>query len=225
MKKKLKEALRLAGLSEELANGISITSEDQIEGIVAALKTTSTQQGSLDYDEILQSEGFTDYVTKNGFDKVLSASKTLQSEHDKKVTQGVQTFRDRIAKGFPGAEKTLEGNKQKMGDDTPEWAKALMSKVDALEAKGQATSKLEQVKALMENSQLPKDFQSRWISRIDLNSETSFEDQIKELETEHADLFKDFVGRESGKGLPHGKGGSDTPSDESIEAVVDNLKI
>lgn len=215
---KLKAALRAAGLSEELANHINITSEDQIQGIVASLKPTSTDQ-ELDFKKVLASQEFSKYVADNGFDNVLKLSKSLQSEHDKKVTQGVHTFKQKFLKDLDPEGNPTPGTDT--SNDTPEWAKALISKVDALETKGQQSSKLEQVQSLMKTSKLPDNIQKRWLSRIQLESETPFTDQIKSLEEEHEELFKGHVLNNSGNGLPIGGGSDGEVTDSEVADIFD----
>lgn len=218
---KLKAALRAAGLSEELANHINITSEDQIQGIVASLKPTST--GELDFEKVLASEEFSQFVKEQGFDNVIKLSKAIQSGHDLKVTQGVQTFKEKFIK-----DPNHDGNQKPTSGDEPEWLKALNKRLDSLETKGQQATKLEQAQSLMKASSLPENIQEKWISRIQLESETSFVDQIKALEEEHTGLFKDHVVKHSGGGLPFGAGRGESEKLDSIksmgEAFVENRK-
>jgi hypothetical protein len=72
---------------------------------------------------------------------------------------------------------------------------------------------------------LKEDLKPRWINRIDVNSETPIEDQIKELETEYSDLVQ--VNADSNQyGGPAGGGSTNTkPDDAIVNSIVDNLKI
>ena len=139
LKKKLQKALKKAGLSEGLADVINITSEDQIQTIVDQLKSNSTPEGDedIDLEDIIKSEAFEKFVKENGFDKVLELSKTLQSEHDRKVTTGIKNGLENFLKKKSSKPKGEEGDETNsdLGDDAPEWAKALMKKVDGLEKK------------------------------------------------------------------------------------------
>ena len=215
MKKKLKEALRAAGLSEELANNITITSEDQIQGMIALMKPTSTDQ-ELDFASILGSEGFSQFVKEQGFDNVIKLSKAIQGGHDKKVTQGIQSFKEKFIK-----DPNHDGNPKPTSSDEPEWLTALNKRLDTLETQGQQASKLEQVQSLMAASKLPKDIQERWLSRINLESDTSFGDQIKSLEEEHSVLFKDYVAKSSGDGLPAGNLTDGEATDSEVADIFD----
>lgn len=226
---KLKEALKLKGLNEGLADLIKIDSEDQIDGVVSQLTATQNQD-SLDFEKIISSSEFTNYVTKNGFDAVLKHSKTLQSEHDKKVSSGIKTFKDKYFKKIDG-EDDDDGDdetkgKGKMGNpnDAPEWAKALISKVESLEKEKTTTGKLSQAKDLFSKSEklqkLPEKVRNNWFNRINVESETSFEDQIKSLEEEATEL-KLISG--TSKGLPMGGGSDDKPSEKEVNEIVDSI--
>ncbi|MBS9774588.1 MAG: hypothetical protein KGV59_05460 [Tenacibaculum sp.] len=221
LKEKLKEALKKAGLNEGLADVINITSEDQIEGVVNSLQP---QNPTLDFSAVLQSKEFATYVQQVGFDKVLEQSKTLQSEHDKKVTKGVETFKSKFLKTLT-PDDGQGGNEPKpnQGDDVPAWAKQLMDTVSNLSQEKARATKLEQAQAVISKSKLPEKFQKKWINRIDLESETPFEEQIKGLEEEYTDLQKDFVGANARRGLPSGGISDTTVTDEQAEAIVDEM--
>ena len=93
LKEKLKKALIKSGFNEELAEIINVTSEGQIDDIISQLKESqSSEKDGVDFNEILKSEAFEDFVKESGFDKVIDFSKTLQSEHDRKVTKGIATY-------------------------------------------------------------------------------------------------------------------------------------
>ncbi len=220
LKEKLKKALKDAGLSEGLADVINITSEDQIEGVIQSL-----QHQTMDFSTILQSKEFATYVQTVGFDKVLEQSKTLQSEHDKKVTKGVETFKSKFLKTLTpnNGQGGNEPNPNQGGDDVPAWAKQLMETVTNLSQEKARAMKLEQAQAVISKSKLPEKFQKKWLNRIDLESETSFEDQIKGLEEEYTDLQKDFVGANAKRGLPNGGSNDTEVTDEQAEAIVDEM--
>jgi hypothetical protein len=206
LKEKLKAALKAAGLNEELAETINITSEAQIEGAVLGLQSTQSTQ-ELDFNTVLGSSEFARFVTKSGFDNVIKLSKSLQSEHDKKVTAGIKTFQEKWLKKANGEGDPGEGGEgsQQQNGDMPAWAKQLMDKVDSFEKMKTKTSKLEQAKETLKKSTILNDaLKNSWASRIDLESETSFEDQVKVLETEFQELHTAIVGDASGKGLPFG---------------------
>lgn len=230
LKQKLKDALKLAGLSEGLADFISITEESQIEGVITSLKSTQNPDDvKPDFSKILASPEFAEFATKNGFDSVIKLSKALQSAHDKKVTDGIKTFQEKYFKKINGEnadDMNSDGTPKtpKTGDEMPAWAKTLMEKVDEIEKSKTTESKTEQAKAILKDSKLiPEKLQNSWISRIDLESDKSFEDQVKELETEYTETYTAAVGGASGKGLPVGGQDTGEASDSEVEEIADSL--
>ncbi len=120
--------------------------------------------------------------------------------------------------------------------DAPEWVKAMMEtnkalleKVTAIETGNVLQTKKQTASQLFEKSDvlkgLKEDLKPRWINRIDVNSETPIEDQIKELESEYSELVQ--VSADSNQyGGPAGGGRTDTkPDDAVVNSIVDNLNI
>jgi len=72
---------------------------------------------------------------------------------------------------------------------------------------------------------LTPELKDRWVSRIDVNSETSIEDQIKELESEYSELVQ--VNADSNVyGGPAGGGqNNQKPEEAVVNEIVDNLNI
>ncbi len=230
LKEKLKEALKKAGLSEGLADLISITEESQIEGVITSLKSTQNPDDvTPDFNKILGSQEFAEYISKTGFEKVIELSKPLKSGHDKKVTEGIKKNQQKYFKQIidendddmnsDGTKKTTVSN-----DDMPGWAKVLVEKVESFEKTKSTESKLEQAKKWLKGSEvIPEKLKEKWLSRINLESETSFEDQVKALEEEHTETYTNIVGSNSGKGLPTGGQGNKEATDSEVEEIADNL--
>lgn len=207
LKEKLIEELKKQGLNEGLADLNSITTEDQIEGVIAKLKPTQPSQREIDFSSVLASQEFSEFVNSNGLEGVLKHSKTLQGLTDKKVTKGVQTAMKKYLTTLDSEGDTnILNDKQSNSDDgIPEWAKNMLQKIDGLEKKTQTSIKLEKAKEALEKSDIPKEFYKKYEKRFDLNSEQSFEDQAKNFETEIIDYQRFFVGDNAGKGLLLGK--------------------
>lgn len=226
LKKKLKKALKKAGLNEGLAELINITSEDQIDDIVNQLKETqSSDDDELDFEEILKSEAFEEFVQESGFDKVLDFSKTLQSEHDRKVTKGIATGLDNFLKKKGG--KSKEGDSKsnsKTDDDTPDYAKAILERLEKIENGNKKSEFSEKVTEALKNSKLPDSLKTKWASRV-IEGDVSIEKQVKALEEEQEELYKTFVGENAGSGLPSGGPSDKKVSDEEVGELVEGLGI
>ncbi len=120
--------------------------------------------------------------------------------------------------------------------DVPEWAKglveankALLEKVTAIESGNTLQTKKQTAAQSFEKSEVLKglkpDLKERWLSRIDVNSETPIEDQIKELESEYSELVQ--VNADSNVyGGPAGGGqNNQKPEEAVVNEIVDNLNI
>ena len=127
-------------------------------------------------------------------------------------------------------EKSEEGKKDEkvveVDKDTPEWAKALIqqnqkfaSDLEALktgkiiETKKQTASELFAKSEILKK--IPEAIRPNWINRIDVNSETSFEDQIQALETEYSTLVQETANSTNYPG-PAGGGKPASTVDESL---------
>ena len=69
-------------------------------------------------------------------------------------------------------------------------------------------------------------FKTKWLNRIDLNSETSFEDQVKGFETEYSELQQTIVDSTPLSGsIPISTGANGKASDAEIDSIVSDFKI
>lgn len=218
LKELLKKALKEAGLNEELANHITITSEEQIEGVVNSLKPT--EQG-IDFAKVIGSKEFSDFVSSKGYDEVLKLSKALQSGTDKKVTQGIKTHLSKLTPDGDGEPKPVELNPNDPNAKFLELLNSLSEKVDGLSKDRQRDSKMEDAKKLIGKSQLPKKLQEKWLtSRIDLDKDIP--EQIKELEGEYEETYGEAI-KGTSKGLPRGGRVDAEVSDEEAEKIVNEM--
>ena len=118
--------------------------------------------------------------------------------------------------------------------DVPAWAQALLDSNKKLEGELEAikTGKVIETKKqtaseLFGKSEIlkgiPETIRKNWENRIDVNSETPFEEQIQALETEYSELVQ--VNANSNKYAPPAGGGyTDLKVDEAVvNAVVGNI--
>lgn len=120
------------------------------------------------------------------------------------------------------------------GEEVPTWAQAILDSNKKLEGELEAikTGKVIETKKqtaseLFGKSEIlkgiPETIRKNWENRIDVNSETPFEEQIQALETEYSELVQ--VNANSNKYAPPAGGGStDLKVDEAVvNAVVGNI--
>lgn len=118
--------------------------------------------------------------------------------------------------------------------DVPEWAKglveankALLEKVTAIESGNVLQTRRQTASQLFEKSDvlkgLKEDLKPRWINRIDVNSETSIEDQIKELETEYSELVQVSADNNQYGGAAGGGNPGATFDEKAMAEVVKSM--
>lgn len=119
-------------------------------------------------------------------------------------------------------------------DDTPAWAKAILADnkklaedLKALKEGKIIESKTQQAKKLFESSEVfnsIKDDKSKdfFFKQIDVNSETPFEDQIKELESTFSNLVQHQANEQDYSGAPPNGDNNGKPSDEEIDSIIEN---
>lgn len=188
MKEKLLAALKtkFQGVQDATLERIAtkksetITEEDQIQNVVDGLK----------YDDIIQSE--TDF-------RVNQASKTAREkaviEYEKK--HNLKDGKPQTTEDDGGDDPTDDGK----GDEkVPKWAQKLIKEnselkntIQGITKSQEVGTKRQQAQALLEKSKIPEKLRAKWITRVDLDSETPLEEQITELETEYVDLQQEHI--------------------------------
>lgn len=138
--------------------------------------------------------------------------------------------------------RTLEANQKKAGeeepnppgtpptppkDETPEWAKSLLQKVEAIEKGEIAKSKASTVADLFSKSEvlkgLPEKQKQSWINRVNLEAE-DLASEISSLETEYTELKQSIVDSSDYAGAPfRATGAGSSVSDADLDAVMGNL--
>jgi hypothetical protein len=105
----------------------------------------------------------------------------------------------------------------------------LTGEVEAIKTGNVLQTKKQTASQLFEKSEVLKGLKDtlkpKWIDRINVDSETPIEDQIKELETEYSELVQ--VNADNNQyGGPAGGGSNNTkPDDAVVSSIVDNLNI
>lgn len=117
------------------------------------------------------------------------------------------------------------------GDDVPAYVKALLDKLDGvtsdlealktgkiIETKKQTASELFAKSEVLKR--IPEGIRQNWVNRIDVNSETPFEEQIQALETEYSTLVQVNADNNQYSG-PAGNGSAEIKADDAVvESIV-----
>lgn len=137
------------------------------------------------------------------------------------------------AKGAGKKEDEEEEEVVEVDKDAPAWAKALLkqneklnSDLEALktgkviETKKKTASELFSKSEVLKN--IPEGIRQNWINRIDVNSETPFDEQIQALETEYSTLVQ--VNADNNQYAPPAGGGSaEIKADATVVDAVVNI--
>lgn len=120
-------------------------------------------------------------------------------------------------------------------DTTPVWAKAiidanqkLVADMEAIKTGKIIETKKQTAQSVFESSEVLKalkpEVKANWINRIDVNSETTIEDQVKNLEAEFTDIRQEIASTTRYSGVaPSFTKGNNEPSAEDVKGIVDNL--
>lgn len=200
LKNKLIAALKAKGLGEGIASLITIANESEIEGVVKSL-----------------TESFPNQTKEQKL-----ADKEVQSEIDRRVTMALEKQRTDLKPPETPTPPT---------DEAPEWAKALIEQNKSLEDKmkafesGKATeTKREQALSLLRKSTVLNDsFKSKWENRINLDSEVSFEEQVKGLEDEFTELQQGLVDSTALAGSSPMLKSEGKPSDAEMDSIMEKI--
>ena len=120
------------------------------------------------------------------------------------------------------------------GDDIPSWAQAILDsnkklegELNAIKTGKEIETKKQTASELFAKSEvlkrIPEGIRQNWVNRIDVNSETPFDEQIQALETEYSTLVQ--VNADNNHYAPPAGGGSaEINADETVvNAVVSNI--
>ncbi len=118
--------------------------------------------------------------------------------------------------------------------ETPAWAKTIIETNQKLSKEiedmkqGKITdAKRQTAQQAIEASEVFKglkpEVQAKWAGRIDINSETSFEDQVKDFETEFTDIKQTLANSTSYSGSSPNGGTDGKPSDKELDSVIEGL--
>ncbi len=186
----------LAFLKTKLS-GVQVT---YLEGVAEMYSKTITEESQIET------------TFNEGVVSVLKFSAThSQSESDRRATEAQQTGianyekkhnlkNGKIVEGGTPNQTPNQITAPIVDKDMPDWAKSILEsnklltdKVTAFEADKTLQNKALQAKTAIGTSKLPSNLKEKWIGRINPNSETSIEDQVKELETEYSELDSPYI--------------------------------
>lgn len=190
----IKAALKKAGIPEKYAAKVqalfNIESEENLDNYIELFKEnilpdlTANEQPSQATIQAAVKAAIADYEKKNGLQdgKPIEPAKGKKGKKAKVVDDEDEKDEDDDFEGLPASVVKLLKAQQKQISELTATVSTVASTVTT-------STKQASAKALFAESKLP----GKWFNRIDVNSETSVEDQIKELQEEYADIKQSVI--------------------------------
>lgn len=187
----IKAALKKAGIPEKYAAKVqalfNIESEENLDNYIELFKEnilpdlTANEQSS---QTAIQS-AIAEYEKKHG----LKDGKPIEDPTKKKDTkENEEGGSDDFGDLPPAVVKLLKAQQKQISE--------LTASVSTVASTLTTSTKLSSAKEVFTGSNLPE----KWFNRIDVNSETSVEDQIKNLQEEYAEIEQAIIDGEVAKG-------------------------
>lgn len=181
----IKKGLKAAGVNEKYAAKVQklfkIEKEEDIDTYVALFKDNILPDlEDTSAVEKAKKDAIAEYEKNNGLKDgkpVKKTKKTAKSEEDDE-----DEGKDEDFEGLPASVVKLLKAQQKQISE-------LAASVSTVASTVTTSTKQVSAKALFADSKLP----AKWFNRIDVNSETSVEEQIKELQEEFAEIKQSVI--------------------------------
>ena len=186
----IKKGLKAAGVNEKYASKVQklfkIEKEEDIATYVALFKDNILPDlESTSTIEKAKKDAISEYEKSNGLKDgkpIKSAKKTKKTVKSEDDDEEDDKDEDEDFEGLPASVVKLLKAQQKQISE-------LAASVSTVASTVTTSTKQASAKALFADSKLP----AKWFNRIDVNSETSVEDQIKELQEEYAEIKQSVI--------------------------------
>lgn len=186
----IKKSLKAAGVNEKYAVKVQklfkIEKEDDIDTYIALFKDNILPDlENTSAIEKAKKDAIAEYEKNNGLKDgkpIKSAKKTKKTVKSEDDDEEDDKDEDEDFEGLPASVVKLLKAQQKQISE-------LAASVSTVASTVTTSTKQASAKALFADSKLP----AKWFNRIDVNSETSVEDQIKELQEEYAEIKQSVI--------------------------------
>ena len=181
----IKAALKKAGIPEKYAAKVQalfdIESEENLDNYIGLFK-----------DNILPDLVSNEQGSQASIDAAIAAYEKKHGLKDGKPIETTKTKKTKKPKEDEDEDEDLEGlpaSVVKLLKAQQKQISELAASVSTVASTVTTSTKQVSAKALFADSKLP----AKWFNRIDVNSETSVEDQIKELQEEYAEIKQSVI--------------------------------
>ena len=186
----IKKGLKAAGVNEKYAVKVQklfkIEKEEDIDTYIALFKDNILPDlENTSAIEKAKKGAISEYEKSNGLKDgkpIKSAKKTKKTVKSEDDDEEDDKDEDEDFEGLPASVVKLLKAQQKQISE-------LAASVSTVASTVTTSTKQASAKALFADSKLP----AKWFNRIDVNSETSVEDQIKELQEEYAEIKQSVI--------------------------------
>lgn len=198
-----------------------------LEGIAASYAKTITEESQI---ETVLVDGVIDALKQSGA-MVQSESTRMSTDASKRAIEEYEKKHNIKDGKVVSPNPPNPPTPSTPPEDAPAWAKSLIDsnksladKLEKLENEKATQTKAQKASAALQASKvIPQKLHEKWAKRLNPDSETSLEDQVKELETEFNELHTDIVGSTVGSGLPKGGGADGAASETEVDAIVGKM--
>lgn len=195
----IKKGLKAAGVNEKYAAKVQklfkIEKEEGIDAYIALFKDNILPDlEDITAVEKAKKDAISEYEKTNGLKDGKPVKPAKKAKKAVKTEEEEDEEEDEDLEGVPASMMKLLKAQQKQISE-------LTNSVTTLTGNISTSGKQASAKVLFDNAKLPE----KWFKRIDVNSETSVEDQIKELTDEYAEIRESAVTEEidNGNYTPH----------------------
>ena len=186
----IKKGLKAAGVNEKYAVKVQklfkIEKEEDIDTYIALFKDNILPDlENTSAIEKAKKDAISEYEKSNGLKDgkpIKSAKKTKKTVKSEDDDEEDDKDEDEDFEGLPASVVKLLKAQQKQISE-------LAASVSTVASTVTTSTKQASAKALFADSKLP----AKWFNRIDVNSETSVEEQIKELQEEYAEIKQSVI--------------------------------
>lgn len=177
----IKKALKKAGIPEKYAAKVkalfNIESEENLENYVSLFKDNILPDLEASEQKYEKKHGLKDGKPIEGKGKKGKKNKTVVDDDDDDVDDDLDDLPPAFKKMLQAQQKQIQ---------------TLTDNISTLTKTVSDSGKNASAKALFDTAKLPE----KWFKRIDVNSETSVEDQIKELQEEYKEIRQSAISDE-----------------------------
>lgn len=202
LKEKLEKALQEAGLDKGLLAFITITKEEEIQGVIDNLKGLTTEKP---VEELIK-------------------QKEIQSEIDRRITEAKKKWEEGNKKQDPPVDPKKEGglSTEDIAKIITEAQKPLLEKLEGFEKNKTRESKISEVRKLLEDSKIPESLRESRLKYFNPENDQKMDEWVKQQEEEHEAYQQALIDNGTLSGTPPKYAGNTEPTEEELDKILES---